>query len=251
MIIKTVDSDSGHWYAQDGSPAYRIKGKNGVERNTTLRDAKSLNLVPSVTTILGIIAKPGLNNWLQQQVLLAALTLPRVDGESEENWLQRVMSDAKSTGREAADRGTRMHGELEKYFDGGSYDAPYYCSQVEKALDSHFGEHVLWESERSFAWGGFGGKVDLSAPNIVVDFKSKEGDLNKIQIYESLPMQLAAYRVGLQMPSARCANVFFNEQGDVKIIEHNEQELEKSWKMFSSLFYYWKLKNNYEPSTTI
>ena len=250
-MIKSKESESGHWYRLDGAPAYRITGKNGVERNTTLRDAREHNLVPSVTTILSIAAKPGLTNWLQQQVLLAALTLPRKENEPESDWLERVMSDAKSTGREAADRGTRMHGELEKYFDGNSHDAPYYCFQVEKALDAHFGEHVLWESERSFAFNGYGGKVDLSAPNIVVDFKSKEGNLDKIQIYESLPMQLAAYRVGLQMPSARCANVFFNEQGDVKIIEHDEQELEKSWKMFSSLFYYWKLKNNYEPSTTI
>ena len=243
MIIKTVDSDSGHWYAQDGSPAYRIKGKNGVERNTTLRDAKSLNLVPSVTTILGIVAKPGLTNWLQQQVLLAALTLPRIDGESEENWLQRVMSDAKSTGREAADRGTRMHGELEKYFDGGSYDAPYYCSQVEKALDSHFGEHVLWESERSFAWGGFGGKVDLSAPNIVVDFKSKEGDLSKVTAYHEQIMQLAAYREGLGMPAARCANVYFNEQGDVKLVEHSESDLAEAYECFQYLLSYYRCKN--------
>ncbi|CAB4121796.1 hypothetical protein UFOVP20_8 [uncultured Caudovirales phage] len=243
MIIKTVDSDSGHWYAQDGSPAYRIKGKNGVERNTTLRDAKSLNLVPSVTTILGIVAKPGLTNWLQQQVLLAALTLPRVEGESEENWLQRVMSDAKSTGREAADRGTRMHGELEKYFDGGSYDAPYYCSQVEKALDSHFGEHVLWESERSFAWNGFGGKVDLSAPNIVVDFKSKEGDLSKVTAYHEQIMQLAAYREGLSMPAARCANVYFNEQGDVKLVEHSESDLAEAYECFQYLLSYYRKKN--------
>ena len=243
MLIKTTDKESSHWYAQDGSPAYRIKGKNGVERNTTLRDAKSLNLVPSVTTILGIIAKPGLNNWLQQQVLLAALTLPRVDGESEENWLQRVMSDARSTGREAADRGTRMHGELEKYFDHGSHDAPYYCHTVEKALDSHFGEHVLWESERSFAWGGFGGKVDLSAPNIVVDFKSKEGDLSKVTAYHEQILQLAAYREGLGMPAARCANVYFNEQGDVKLIEHSENDLAEAYECFQYLLSYYRCKN--------
>ena len=96
MIIKTADSESGHWYAQDGSPAYRIIGKNGVERNTRLTDARERGLVPSVTTISGLLAKPGLNNWLQQNVLLAALTLPRAEGESEENWLQRVMADSKS-----------------------------------------------------------------------------------------------------------------------------------------------------------
>jgi hypothetical protein len=180
MIIKTVDSESGHWYAADGSPAYRIIGKNGTERNTRLTDARELGLVPSVTTITGLLAKAGLNNWLQQQVLLAALTLPRADGESEENWLQRVMSDAKSTGREAADRGTRLHGVLEDFYRGKNYDFPEFVARVHTALETHFGTNHIWEAERSFASNGYGGKVDLISANIVVDFKSKEGDLSKI-----------------------------------------------------------------------
>ena len=114
MIIKTNEKESGHFYAADGSPAYRIIGKNGKERNTNVKDAREHGFVPSVTTVLNIIAKPGLTNWLQQQVLLAALTLPRIEGETEENWLERVMSDSKSTGRDAADRGTQMHGVLER-----------------------------------------------------------------------------------------------------------------------------------------
>ena len=55
-------SESGHWYTQEGEPMYTIIGANGKERNTTLRDAKKENLVPSVTTILGMIAKPSLEN---------------------------------------------------------------------------------------------------------------------------------------------------------------------------------------------
>ena len=35
-------SESGHWYDQDGEPMYTIIGANGRERNTTLRDAKTL-----------------------------------------------------------------------------------------------------------------------------------------------------------------------------------------------------------------
>ena len=73
MIIKTADSESGHWYAADGSPAYRITGKNGKERNTTVADARKLNLVPSVSGIIGVAAKPALTVWLQEQAILAAL----------------------------------------------------------------------------------------------------------------------------------------------------------------------------------
>ena len=55
-------SESGHWYTKTGEPMYTIVGANGKERNTTLADAKKLDLVPSVTTILGIVAKPALEN---------------------------------------------------------------------------------------------------------------------------------------------------------------------------------------------
>jgi len=63
MIIKSADSESGHFYASDGTPAYRIIGKNGKERNTNVKDARERGFVPSVTTVLNIIAKPGLNTW--------------------------------------------------------------------------------------------------------------------------------------------------------------------------------------------
>lgn len=244
MIVKTTDSESGHWYAADGSPAYRIIGKNGVERNTRLTDARERGLVPSVTTITGLLAKPGLNNWLQQQVLLAALTLPRAENETEENWLQRVMSDAKSTGREAADRGTRLHGVLEEYYQGKNYEFPVFVSNVNTALETHFGTNHIWEAERSFAYGGYGGKVDLISANIVVDFKSKEGDLSKVTPYHEQIMQLAAYRYGLGLPTARCANVYFTESGDVRLIEHSEQDLSDAWVCFQYLLAFYKKKNN-------
>jgi hypothetical protein len=63
-------SESNHWYTRSGVPQYTVEAKKGGPRNTTLRDARAMGLVPSVTTILNIIAKPGLTLWLQQQVLL-------------------------------------------------------------------------------------------------------------------------------------------------------------------------------------
>jgi hypothetical protein len=243
MIIKSADSESGHWYAADGSPAYRIIGKNGKERNTNVKDARERGFVPSVTTVLNIIAKPGLTNWLQQQVLLAALTLPRINGETEENWLERVISDSKSTGRDAMDRGTQMHGVLERYYSGDQDDYPWYVEAVDTSIRTHFGFDQRWESERSFASGGFGGKVDLIAENIVIDFKSKD-KLDKVEPYHEQLMQLAAYRQGLGKPTARCANVFFTATGDVKLIEHSEDDLQQAWDCFQYLLAFYKRKNN-------
>ena len=82
-------SESGHWYTQEGEPMYTIIGANGVERNTTLRDAKSLGLVPSVTTIIGMIAKPFLENWKIEQALSSAIKLKQKEDETDKDFFYR------------------------------------------------------------------------------------------------------------------------------------------------------------------
>jgi len=102
---------------------------------------------------------------------------------------------------------------------------------------------------------GFGGKVDLftkpdeSAPvGIVLDAKTKEfGKDDKIDVYDEHLMQLAAYRVGLGMPLARCANVFASVSypGLIRVVEHSDEDLQRGWEMFQALLRFWKLKNNF------
>ena len=65
MIITPRASESSHWYGKDGSPQYTVLDKNGQYRATTLRDARTSNLVPSVTTVIGAANKPSLQYWLQ------------------------------------------------------------------------------------------------------------------------------------------------------------------------------------------
>ena len=245
MIIKEHESESGHYYTKLGEPAYKIIGKNGNKRNTNVKDARELGLVPSVTTIIGQLAKPGLDRWKSEQLLLAALTLPRHDAEAESDWLDRVMADSRSTGKEAAERGTRMHGVLENFYRRKEIGIlPFYAIEVDRTITAHFGAQQ-WAAEASFAHPqGFGGKIDLNGSNVVIDFKSKVGDISKVKPYFEQIMQLAAYRVGLGIPDARCANVYFNEQGDVSLIEHTPDQLDDAFSCFQLLLQYYKIKNN-------
>jgi hypothetical protein len=245
MIVKEKQQDTGHWYTKDGAPAYTIEGKTGV-RNTTLRDARKLGLLPSVTTINNMLSKAGLDTWKQQQVLLAALTLPRLADEPEADWLARVMQDSKATGREAAERGTAIHAIIEAYFDQVYMpEKPPYLDAVSKALLDAFGNQ-LWLSEKSFGHPlGFGGKCDLMAKSgFVVDFKTKDADLDKVDVYFEHEMQLAAYREGLGVPNARCAIVFVNgTTNQVKLIEVEEQKLQNGWECFQHLLRVYQIKN--------
>ena len=111
-------SESQHWYTRDGVPRYTVIGKNGKERNTTLRDARTESLVPSVTTILNVAAKPALTAWLMNQVLMAALTLPKLTEESDDDYCKRVMQDSKEQGKTAANEGTDIHAAIQGYYEG-------------------------------------------------------------------------------------------------------------------------------------
>jgi hypothetical protein len=245
MIVKEKVQENGHWYTKTGTPAYTTIGKTG-ERPTTLRDARKLGLLPSVTTINGQLSKAGLDTWKQQQVLLAALTLPRLDGEAEQEWLSRVMQDSKATGREAAERGTKIHAIIEGYFEQMYMpEKPAYLDKIDVALKDAFGDQP-WLAERSFGHPlGYGGKCDLMAKTgFIVDFKTKDTSLEKIDVYFEHEMQLAAYREGLGLPSARCAIVFVNgTTNEVKLIEVEQDQLQKGWECFEHLLRVYQIKN--------
>lgn len=249
MSLIAKAAESGHWYTRDGEPAYTTIGANGKRRNTTLRDARVQNLVPSVTTILGVADKPGLRRWLQEQVLLAALTLPKIDAESDDEFIARIIDDSQEQTRSAADAGTDIHAAIESFYLGQQHARHQeHVQGVHNLLLSTYG-HQAWVAERSFSHElGFGGKVDLHAPGFVVDVKTKEfTDPSKIDGYDEHRMQLAAYRVGLGMSTARCANLFVSRSvpGLCALKEWTEDELSTGWQMFCHLLQFWQLKNNH------
>ena len=245
---------SEHWYcAKTGAPRYTSIGKNGKERNTTLRDAKAApgTLVPSVSTINSQLSKAGLDTWKQTQVLYAAAEYPRYDGEEEKDWIYRLLELAKRKSREAADRGTLIHDFIEAFYNQEYMpDMPAYVRKVDEAVTAHFGAQ-LWIPEQSLvnAQEGYGGKCDLYCKprhdfsGVVIDFKTTEKSPGDLTPYLEHTLQLAAYREVLA-PSARCANVYINgETNEVAIYEHSEQDLRDGYQMFLNLLNIYKLKN--------
>ena len=248
--------EGGHWYQPNGNSAYTVIAKGtGKERPTTLRDARSLGLYPSTTTILQQLARPGLQVWLNQQILLSALTLPRLATETEPVWLERVMFDSKETGKKAAERGNLAHAIIQTYYENEVYipEYPKYVYEVEQTLDNEFGLHK-WVAEQSFGHQElrYGGKVDLYAPadlltgfpGAVIDIKTKASSLEKIKPFPEHIYQLASYRKGLKMPNAICGNLFVNpDTHETRLIIHNQQDIADGWNIFCHLLRVYQIKN--------
>lgn len=245
-------SEQGHWYSADGKPQYTITGKNGKERGTTLRDARELNLFPSVTTIMGMAAKPALENWKITQALLSALTLPRIEGESLDDFMERAKKDAKDSSYKAAERGTEIHADIERGFLHGAPSAAY--AAVRACLDSLYpGEQ--WIAEGSFSCPeGYGGKIDLySKRGIYVDFKSKElkdTDIPEKLVYDEHGMQLSAYACGTGCHYPERISIFVDRIDCSKVLCHkwDKESHERHLGMFLRLLEYWQLSKGYAPS---
>jgi len=245
-------SESGHWYAQDGEPMYTIIGANGKERNTTLRDAKNLGLVPSVTTIMGMIAKPALENWKMNQLINSVLTLEKKDSESDKAYTYRCMEDSKKVGIKASEEGTRIHALIEKGFLGKSKTKPYKV--IKKWLDENFPDEE-WIAEDSFCADlGYGGKIDLySKSGIFIDFKTKdnlEGKDPARLVYDEHGMQLSAYAQGCGFINLPKRVSIFVDRADTSLIAchiWDESTHHKHLQMFNSILTYWKLSKNYFP----
>lgn len=250
LMISNKDhpAESTHWYTKKGAPAYEVMSKTGNMRPTTLRDARVHKYIPSVSTIIKCAASPGLDRWKQEQVLLSALTLSRDPDEQEADYLKRVMKDSKEQGKKAAERGTAIHASIEGFYEGkGVGKHPEHVRGLENALHARFGAQE-WMAEQTFAHPmGYGGKTDLSCPGILLDVKTKEFGPDKLpEAYDEHLMQLAAYRNGMGMAGARCANIFISvtNPGLVHVHPWEEEDMEKGLKMFCGLLDYWYAKTN-------
>jgi hypothetical protein len=212
MLIVPRESAS-HWYFPDGTPLHQVPRADGKgERPTSLRDARKLGLFPSVTNVLSILAKPGLDAWKLEQAILAALTLPRIEGETLDDFAKRVIADMTSEVGRAADLGSKVHSAIEGYAQGNWLPEDKEVARLFEPARQWFDAQVTQVHSVEIAtahheWG-YAGRVDLVATlrstgrPTVIDFKTqkvrrdKDGNFKPI-LHDTWPLQLEAYRQAL------------------------------------------------------
>lgn len=153
---------SNHYYnALTGEPCYTVLTKDGKPRNTNVADARKLGLVPSYSTIVSLLNKEGINLWMQDQLLEACIEWPY---NNTEEWKKEVKDIAGRLGRKGRERGTMVHDALEKSYKGEGLSLELHdliCPVLDLVEDTFHIPTNKWVAEESFAFNGYGGKVDL------------------------------------------------------------------------------------------
>lgn len=159
-----MSQESSHYYTMAGEPMHFIEKKDGTGlRPTTLADARKLNLLPSVTTVLKTLARPALIDWIVRENVLAAVTTPRLDGETLDDFVKRIMErDAKSESEAAKDRGTELHAALELLFQGREAEVtPETLPWVLPAFQAISARGKTVAVEQVVVGDGYAGRLDL------------------------------------------------------------------------------------------
>jgi hypothetical protein len=248
--------ESGHWYDKDGEARHTILSAKGEPRPTTLRDAKKFGWLPSVTTVMKVLAAPELDRWKQQQVLMASLTLPRTPDETDEVYCARIMEDAFKQVSDAADLGTNIHAALENHFQGIPYHPemePYvapvrdWCAVNNVKFLRH--EVRLVNPEVGYA-GTTDALVEINGVLHVLDYKSRKTKPDvKVTPYGKEPMQISAYANIVK--AKRGVNLYISttEPGRIGEAFYDEETIEKEYEAFKLVVKLWQHQNKYNPTT--
>lgn len=258
-----TSSGSAHWYQKDGTPCHSVpyadKKRAGEFRSTTLTDARKMDLLPSVTTILGVIEKPQLDDWKQTQAVMSALTLPIKEGEIADEYAKRVVADAQTQVGDAALRGTKVHAAIEHFLVFGEI-------RVDESVRAIFEPFIDWAkknildvefSEKVMIGNGYAGTCDLKAEIAgfgwsFADFKTRKPYNGKFRGYITDDLQLSAYQkadLSSRLAPQRLS-IFINheEAGDPVVRPWPIDKNDASFAAFDAAKSLWQYDKNYNPS---
>ena len=190
-----MGENSKHYYDFEG----------GKRFGATPSVAKKERLLASVNEQFGVLAKPGLSIWLENELCKAAHTNRPFDGEDVQSYTRRLKA-ARYQGNTAASLGTAIHEQIENCLRGqnlGSVPAElkkYVTPAVNYATEKKFVidalEKVVVCKEHAFAGtADCIGKTKDGLP-FVLDWKSKKTYPGRsMKPYDENRWQLSCYCV--------------------------------------------------------
>lgn len=261
--------EGNHWYTVDGMAAHTQPTKKGAKnpfRPTTIKDAKEQKLLPSVSSILKVVANPALDRWKMMKVAEACYKQPPIGDESLDDYTRTILDKAFDEASEAADLGTRIHANIEAQLTNN----PFPHTEAEAlepalaALDKvkGMGLNVKASEERVVCKRhGFAGTCDLlfnTDDGIfgALDFKTTKTKADEpITTRFGQPAQIAAYLAAYWNGGRGVIedNVGYNlyvsttEIGRVDIVKYDHATLQSEFEMFLHACAIWRHRYAYDP----
>lgn len=263
---------SSHWYQRSsGKPMHEVPRADGEGvKPTTLREARIYNLVPSVTSILGIVDKPFLRAWKANQYLEVALEFAEKNAFSAET-MEDVIASTDARMSIARDTGSEYHAQLEDIvtalnerdaLDLDLFTIPPKTITAFVEWYRRFELHARLIEHPFACAGGYGGCIDLvclsrlgDGPGnyfTVLDYKTQSTKQNKpFKQYPEWACQLAAYAYGIGRPDALLVNLCISttEPGRIEHFTWPQADNEDYYHAFKDAFAVWcgPLGKNFDP----
>ncbi len=268
-ILTKPKGQAAHWYHRDGTPQHEMPLKDGSGmRNATLADARKLGLYPSVSGIIGMLHKQGLEKWKINQAILATLRTPRKENQPESHYCDLVRDLAFQQVEDAADFGTKVHHEIEKFLHWNFDAAPFVpdtltADFVRPTIDWMLKTGIKIENPEKVVVNfehGFAGTTDApyraSKSFGILDYKTNKTKPGKpIAEWPEKLLQISAYFVtywgeaALDNSTAWGGNIYISstERGRTVAVMYNNDLLRRGWNVFKGLCEAWRHFNEFDP----
>lgn len=265
--------DAGRWYDRNGNfvkEVLRITQANPEGRmvKPDLSDARKHRLLPSVTSVCGIVEDYGLTMWKLREIAKAAIEVigtPHGAADDEE-LVQYILGRAHEKGMVAVDFGSELHDHIERILKAGASSASHAHFPFVEAFGQWYADHVA------------------ELRGCIIDWKT-QGNTSFPTFYDSWVIQLSAYRRGAfygfhgaassepmiehsfatrlgyagkidfawpdrQMP--RCTSVAISsvEPGKIEMKVWPADKVRWGWRVFRDRLRLWKTEKKYDPRFT-
>jgi hypothetical protein len=210
MEIIKAEQRSAHYYTQQGDPCFEVQAKTtGNMRKPTVKDARALDWLPSITTIIknGMPTAYGIDIWKLDMLAQVILTSPAQKvTETYEEYINRLNDEYQDERSKSAKLGSEIHKGIDCYLKSQiceiSSEAQVCVEKAKKWLRAKklffnlaTSEQILISTEY-----GFAGTCDYIGQNIddvkyVIDWKSQNLKNGNPKFYKEMLYQLGAFTI--------------------------------------------------------
>jgi hypothetical protein len=263
---RSVEGSTRFYSYEEGRGWYAIT--TGDDKSFGMRDARKMKaegkiVVPSVTSIFSVLAKPALDNWKAENVARACWDMHGEGywmSKTQDEFIDAAIATASQASRGAMTLGTDIHQAIEDCIAGKDYraDLQIYVAPV---MAERARREVRWSiTEKAVGSTRFGyaGRCDdhSEETRTVRDNKSRKSKGKKVPVYETDFIQIAAYGHALfgdeffKSGHGEIWGISTSEPGVITVHDKTGPEMVEDFAAFLALNKIWQHINRFKSGGT-